>query len=111
MYVKLSELELSKCKIISPEWRMCQEVFPLKSTHSHQECEAKLLEPTITIPPDCNRKIITLNEILWPSLSHNKWIFASHQKKRVTIMCNNLDPSDVILEGTGILSCLEDVML
>jgi hypothetical protein len=63
MYVKLSELELSKCKIISPQWHMCKEVFPLKSTHLHQECEAKSLEPTITIPTDCNRKIITRNEI------------------------------------------------
>jgi hypothetical protein len=63
-----------------------------------------LLEPTITVPPDCNKKIITLNEVVWLPLSHNKWIFASPKKERVTIMCNILDPSDVIAQGTGILS-------
>jgi hypothetical protein len=44
VYVKFSEQALSKCNIISPEWRMCKQVLPLKSTHSHQECEAKVLE-------------------------------------------------------------------
>jgi hypothetical protein len=85
MYVKLSELELRKCKIISPEWRTYKQVFPLKSTHLHRECEAKLLEPTITIPPDCNRKIIALNEVLGLHLHHNKWIFASPQNERVRL--------------------------
>jgi hypothetical protein len=83
---------------------MCEQIFPLKSTHLHQECEAKLLEPTITIPPDCNKKIITLNEVVCLPLSHNKWIFASPKREKVTIICNSLDPSDVIVQGTGILS-------
>jgi hypothetical protein len=61
MCVKLSDPEASKCKTISPEWLMCKQVFPLKSTHLHQACEAKLLEPIITIPPECNKEIITLN--------------------------------------------------
>jgi hypothetical protein len=104
MCAKLRDLQVSKCKTVSPELRMCKQVFPLKSTHLHQKCEAKLLEPTITIPPDCNKKIITLNEVVWLPLSHNKWIFASPRKEKVTIMCNSLDPSDVIVQGTGILS-------
>jgi hypothetical protein len=40
MYAKLSDLQVSKCKTISPHFRMCKQVFPLKSTHLHQECEA-----------------------------------------------------------------------
>jgi hypothetical protein len=42
---------------------MCKQAFPLKSTHVHQECEAELLEPTVTIPPDCKRKVIAINEV------------------------------------------------
>jgi hypothetical protein len=106
IYAKLSDLQVGKCKTISPELRMCKQVFPLKSKHLHQECEAKLLEPTITIPPDCNKKIITLNEVVWWPLSHNKWIFASPEREKVTIMCNSLNPSDVIVQGTDILSML-----
>jgi hypothetical protein len=104
IYAKLSDLQASKCKTISPELRMCKQAFPLKSTNLYQECEAKLLEPTITIPPDCNKKIITLNEVVWLPLSRNKWIFASPKKEKVTILCNSLDPSDVIVQGTGMLS-------
>jgi hypothetical protein len=83
---------------------MCKQVFPSKSTHLHQEYEGKFLEPTITIPPDCNKKIITLNEVVWLPLSHNKYIFASPEREKVAIMCNSLDPSDVIVQDAGILS-------
>jgi hypothetical protein len=64
MYVKLNELELDECKIISPDWRVCKHAFPLKSTHLHQECEARLPEPTRSIPLDCN-KDVTLNDLTW----------------------------------------------
>jgi hypothetical protein len=43
MYVKLNELELDEYKIISPDWRVCPQAFPLKSIHLHQECEDRLL--------------------------------------------------------------------
>jgi hypothetical protein len=46
MYAKLNEEELRECKVISPDWRVCKQTFPLKSTHLHQECEVRLLEPT-----------------------------------------------------------------
>ena len=32
-------------------------IFPLKSTHLHQENEAELLEPTTAVPPEFNRNI------------------------------------------------------
>jgi hypothetical protein len=58
VYVKLHELELDECKFVSPDWSVYKQIFPLKSTHLHQECEAGLLEPTTAIPSDCNKKII-----------------------------------------------------
>jgi hypothetical protein len=104
VYAKLSELDLDKCKVISPDWRICKQTFPMKSTHLHQECEVRLLDPITSIPLDCNKKIISLNDITWLPLTHNRWIFASPHKERVTIMCNNLEPSDIIVQGTGVLS-------
>jgi hypothetical protein len=111
MYAKLSDLQVSKCKTISPELRMCKQALPLKSTHLHQECEAKLLEPIITIPPDCNKKIITLNEAVWLPLSRNKWTFDSPIKEKVTVMCNSLNLSDVIVRALAFYRCLDDVLL
>ncbi|PNF43974.1 hypothetical protein B7P43_G00917 [Cryptotermes secundus] len=104
VYVKLNELELDECKVISPDWRVCKQTFPVKSTHVHQECEVRLLEPTTRIPLDCKRKIISLDDVTWLPLTHNKWIFATSHKERVTILCNDLEPSDIILQGTGVLS-------
>jgi hypothetical protein len=70
IYVKLNELELDKCKIISLDWRVCKQAFPLKSTHLHQECEARLLEPTTAIPLDCNNKVVSLNPL---QTGHPNW--------------------------------------
>jgi hypothetical protein len=106
VYVKLDELELDKCKVILPDWRVCRHKFPLKSTHSRQECEVRLLEPTIAFPLDCNKKIISLNDVTWLPLTHNKWIFVSSHKEWVTIVCNNLETCDIILQGAGVLSML-----
>jgi hypothetical protein len=64
VYVKLNDLELDKCKGILPDWHVCKQTFPLKSLHSHQECKAKLLEPTTAIPLDCHKKIIFFNDNL-----------------------------------------------
>jgi hypothetical protein len=70
VYVKLNELELDECKVISPDWRVCKQIFPLKSTHLHQECEARLLEPTTVIPLDCNKKVVSLNDVTWLPLTY-----------------------------------------
>jgi hypothetical protein len=51
-----------------------------------------------------NKKIISLNNVTWVPLAHNKWSFATSHKERLTIMCNNLETSDIILQGTGVLS-------
>jgi hypothetical protein len=81
VYVKLDELDLDNCTVISPDWRVCRQIFSLKSTHLHQECEARLLEPTTAIPLDCNKKIISPNDVTWLPLTHNKRIFASSHKE------------------------------
>jgi hypothetical protein len=41
VYVKLNELELDECKVISLDKRVCKQKFSLTFTHLHQECEAK----------------------------------------------------------------------
>jgi hypothetical protein len=73
MYSKLNNIELSELEIISPDWRVFYKTFPLKSTHLHQENEAKLLEPTTAFPPDSNRKINTLIKVVGLPVSYNKW--------------------------------------
>jgi hypothetical protein len=64
MHSKRNNLELSELEIVSPDWRVFNKIYPLKSTHLHQENEAKLLEPTTAVPPDSNRKIVTLKKVV-----------------------------------------------
>jgi hypothetical protein len=80
MCAKLNEEELDECKVIWPDWRVCKETFPLKSTHLHQDCEVRLLDPTTAIPLNCNKKIFSLNDVTWSPLTHNKWLFATSHK-------------------------------
>jgi len=40
MYSKFNNLELSELEIISPDWRVLNKTFSLKSTNLHQENEA-----------------------------------------------------------------------
>jgi hypothetical protein len=51
-----------------------------------------------------DKKIIFLNDVTRLLLTHNKWIFATSHKERMTIICNDVEPSDIILQGTGVLS-------
>jgi hypothetical protein len=46
MNVKLNELELDECKIISPDWRVCKQTFPLKSTLLNLVFLFRILGPT-----------------------------------------------------------------
>jgi hypothetical protein len=50
VYAKLNEVALDECNVISPDWRVCKQTFPLKSTLLQQECEVRLLESTTAIP-------------------------------------------------------------
>jgi hypothetical protein len=48
--------------------------------------------------------LVSLNDETWLPFTHNKWIFATAHKERVTIMCNDLKPSDINLQDIGVLS-------
>jgi hypothetical protein len=50
---------------------MRKQLFPLQFTHFHKECEVKLLESALTISPECNREIVTLDEVVWLTFRHN----------------------------------------
>ena len=41
MCVKLSELEISKSDVMSPEWRLYEHVFVLEFTHLRLKCGAR----------------------------------------------------------------------
>lgn len=103
-YVKMSEQVFQKCKEINNYWRICKQSFAIMLTHSHEECEYKMIQPIRKIPDDCSKRIITLNQTLWTKLDNNEWLFATPKEGHseiVTILCNNQEPQDVIIKGTG----------
>ncbi|XP_026744653.1 uncharacterized protein LOC113505986 [Trichoplusia ni] len=73
------------------------------STLSNPNCESKLLtEVTLSMPPDCNSKILYGEIDIWQKLQNNRWIYVQSRSTKLTIRCND-DINDYSLTGTGIV--------
>lgn len=64
-YTKLSLNEFSNCKKLKFNCNVCKQFFPILSTYVHDEWEAKLLQYTRTIPENCNKCVVHLEQTLW----------------------------------------------
>ena len=106
-YSKLTESDLSKCKKINMYWRVCKQMYPILSTHLHEECEAKMLQPIRKIPSDCSVRVAILNQTLWTQLDNNEWLYVSARPESITILCEKQDPVDVVINGTGKLKLVK----
>ena len=106
-YCKLDENDIGKCKVINDFWMVCKQGYPIKSTHVHEECEAKMLQPVRKIPADCSKRIVALNHSIWTQLDGNEWLFVAPNPETITILCQEQDPVDVSLKGTGKLQFMK----
>lgn len=100
-YSKVNENDLLECKKINEYWRICKQLYPVLSTHLHEECEAQMLQSIRKIPSDCSVRIVELNQTLWTPLDNNEWLYVAALQETITVLCENQDPVDVRIEGTG----------
>jgi hypothetical protein len=68
----------------------------------------KTLWPIRTVPKTCSQKISELKETLWIPLKDNFWIHVAPATTRMTILCSEQIPTDIQVEGSGILTFLAD---
>jgi hypothetical protein len=59
----------------------------------------KLLGPRKDIPTICETRIVELKNTVWVQLKDNEWIYMAPSIDSITILCNEQDPTDVVLGG------------
>lgn len=98
---------LNQCSVINNEHSICplESIF---STISNPSCETKLLtEVTLSLPTECNSKLLYGLIDIWQKLTNNRWIFVQSKSNKLTVKCNE-HVQDFPILGTGILSLSED---
>lgn len=98
---------LNECKIISSDYSICPAVSTF-SCLSNPSCETRLItEVSLSLPKECNSKLIYGDVDIWQKLTNNRWIFVQSKNNKLTVKCNDI-LSDSIISGTGILKLSED---
>ncbi|KAJ8886560.1 hypothetical protein PR048_012772, partial [Dryococelus australis] len=64
------------------------------------DSEIKLMLPISSIPEDCEAHIVKLVDTLWLQLDNNEWLYVASNAEKITTVCENNEPFDIILKGT-----------
>jgi hypothetical protein len=59
----------------------------------------KLLQPRESIPLRCEKHIAELSDSVWAQLEKNIWIYFILTSESVAILCTNMAPVDMALNG------------
>lgn len=104
-YAMLDNLE--KCKIISNDYSICN-LVSVYSCIINPNCESRLLtEVILTLPKECETKLLYGDIDIWQKLNNNKWIFVQSNVNKLTVKCDN-DISDHSIVGTGYVKLTEN---
>lgn len=107
-YFLSDEIGMKNCKTLSTLLRICKQVQPLLSSHLHDNCLVKMLQPRGSVPPMCERRIVELSNPIWTQLQNNEWIYFVPTSETITILCSGKPPMDVQVSGIGKLGLRED---
>ncbi|XP_022814157.1 uncharacterized protein LOC111348028 [Spodoptera litura] len=93
---------LDKCKMINNNLSIC-ELNTIYSCITNPNCESKILtEVTLSLPTECDAKLLYGQIDIWQKLRNNKWIYVQSNTNKLTIKCDeNID--DHSITGTGIV--------
>ncbi|KAF9416056.1 hypothetical protein HW555_006468, partial [Spodoptera exigua] len=98
---------LQQCSNVNNEHMIC----PLGSVYSSTNpcCETKLLtEVNLSLPSECNSKLIYGDIDIWQTLNDNKWIYVQSKLNKLTVQCDKSDMKNHPIIGTGILKLTDD---
>ncbi|XP_072935016.1 uncharacterized protein [Epargyreus clarus] len=104
-YAMLDTLE--QCRKVDNNYSICPAVTIFPSI-TNPSCETKLLtDVVLSLPQECNSRLISGNIDIWQKLSGNRWIFVQSKSNKVTLKCNDIT-TDYPIIGTGILKLSND---
>ncbi|CAG9782431.1 unnamed protein product [Diatraea saccharalis] len=97
--------DLNQCKVISEKCYICV-LVNVYSVIANPTCETTLLSDVVNKLPDfCQIHLIRGSIDVFHKISFNRWIFVQSEPGKCHITCNNnIDNTDIILFGTGILT-------
>ncbi|CAG9105924.1 unnamed protein product, partial [Plutella xylostella] len=96
-----------ECKLINNEYSICPQCS-IFSSLSNPSCETRLLtEVTVTLPNECNSRLLYGTIDIWQPLNNNKWIYVQSKPNKLITKCGNF-AKEYSLFGTGVLTLTED---
>jgi hypothetical protein len=101
-YGKMSANELSECFHPNEFYYVCKEEIPIYTYVPDWDCEATLLQPSVTkVPSTCEYRILKLDKTYCiPLHMSNEWIFIAPRIETFTVLCPQKTVS-LKLQNTG----------
>ena len=75
------------CKILNTLQYVCNQNQPLLSSHLHESCMVKLLQPRGSVPTSFEKRIVEISNSIWTQLINNEWIYFVPSSESITILC------------------------
>jgi hypothetical protein len=80
---------------------VCKQNQSLLSSHLHENCMVKFLQPRGSVRPSCDKYVVEISNSIWTQLRNNKWIYFVPTSDNITIVCMAKSLVDVIVSGIG----------
>jgi hypothetical protein len=80
---------------------VCKQEQPLLSSHLHDNCIVKMLQPRRTVPLICEKCVVELSNSVWTQLENNEWIYFVPNSESITILCADRSLLDIVVTGIG----------
>ena len=100
-YFLTNEEWMNSCKVLNTRSYVCKQNQPLLSSHLHENCIVRLLQPRGSVPPSCDKRIVELSNSIWTQLANNEWIYFVPKSEGITILCGDRPPIDIVVSGIG----------
>jgi hypothetical protein len=97
---------MDSCKILNAMKYACKQNQPLLSSHLHENCMVKVLQPRGSVcvcvcVSRCDKRVVEISNSVWTQLENNEWLHFVPSSESVTILCMDKPPVDVIVSGIG----------
>ena len=108
-YYFLTDKEgMGNCKVLNTMLHVCKQNHPLLSSHLHENCLVKMLQPRGSVPTMCEKRVVELSDSVWTQLENNEWIYFVPTSETITILCSGKPPMDIFISGIGKLGIRKD---
>jgi hypothetical protein len=92
---------MNSCRVFNARSYVCKQSQPLLSSHLHENCIVRLLQPRGSVPPSCDKRVAEISNSIWTQLANNEWIYFVPKSEGITILCGDRPPINIAVSGIG----------